>query len=169
MDNVTIRNKLPRSKSDLDLSMTTQDVLNSTILDSTMLSTYSKIQNNTSFNSNEYLQEIENLKTKLEQAEHEIENLNSENHNLKITIEKQEKQIDILKILTYETGKRTKTTLTPLRQKIMHIRQHTTKTSPLNLYKSVLFNTPQKHVTKKHMDEKTCVANPSIEQNCRYA
>ncbi|KAL4718658.1 hypothetical protein ACJJTC_013387 [Scirpophaga incertulas] len=145
MENVTIRQKLPRTKSDLDLSIMTQDALNSTVLDSTMLSTYSEIQQNTSYNDQEYLQEIDNLKIKLEQAEQEIDNLNSENTSLKCINERQKKQINMLKKLTCDIGKKINT-MTPLRHKITNLNtQLITRVSPLNMYKTVLFNTPQKY------------------------
>ncbi|KAL4709314.1 hypothetical protein ACJJTC_007046 [Scirpophaga incertulas] len=145
MENVTIRQKLPRTKSDLDLSIMSQDALNSTVLDSTMLSTYSEIQQNTSYNDQEYLQEIDNLKIKLEQAEQEIDNLNSENTSLKCINERQKKQINMLKKLTCDIGKKINT-MTPLRHKITNLNtQLITRVSPLNMYKTVLFNTPQKY------------------------
>jgi hypothetical protein len=148
MENITVRNKLVRSKSDLDFSINmTKDALNSSILDATMLSTYSDIQNNISLDK-EYIQEIDNLKGMHSQMEQEIDNLNLENNGLKKTIQAQETQIAILKKITQEIGTG-RTSMTPLRRKITHIHRHISKTSPLHMNRTIVFNTPPKLNTEK--------------------
>jgi hypothetical protein len=149
--NITLRKKLIRSKSELDLSSMTNNILNSTILDSTMLSINSEIPANESITYEELSQEILSLKKLLQQSEHEIDNLNLENNELKRTIDGQNKQFQLLKAITTEIGLNNKS-ITPIRRKITQINTSITKTSPLHLGRSVIFNAPCFNKRTEHSD-----------------
>jgi hypothetical protein len=147
-NNITVRKQqLLRSNSESDL---TEDEFNSTMLDSTMLSTYSETQNETNTNQNNeyYLQEITILKNKLCEADQEIDNLTLECNKLKGLVVTQKRQIETLKILTTEIGSGcvyNKKTMTPLRNRLVRInRTLLTRTTPINSPRSVLYNTPIK-------------------------
>lgn len=138
MENITIRRNLLRSQSNFDITtIGNNSLMNSTMLDSTMLSIHSA--ENVDISRNEdLLHEIETLKNDLERAETEIDNLNLENIDLKKTIKKQQQSIDILKKLTSEIGQKSKN-ITP-RRSTLNIGFTNTRTSPLHFHKSVLFN-----------------------------
>lgn len=142
MENITIRKKMQRSKSELNLSLliTQKDddynVLNSTFLDSTVLSLHSATQNNTSF-AEELKTEIQVLKEKLRSADAEIEELNCENRRLKEVTESQTKKIELLKKLSTENTPINRIVSTPIRKRMLNIKMKTSRFSPLHFDRSV--------------------------------
>jgi hypothetical protein len=141
MENITLRKRLPKSKSDHDLFSMSQDVLNSTIIDASMLSFHSEVHNSElSYTTENFIQEIANLKSHLESAEKEIDNLNLENNDLKRTIINQNKQIETLKTITSDIGRKNNRLNTPIRSNLTVLHGSLSKQSPLNFDKSVLFN-----------------------------
>lgn len=157
MENITMRKKIGRSNSEINISMLEKSNidLNSTFLDSTVLSTNSEPQNNVNDTSMEELTiELLNVRQKLTSAELEIENLNIENNRLIQTVKEQTKQIDLLKKLTQEITSKPNisTNVTPVSKRLLNIKMRTPRTSPLCSTRSIcgsVFNTPNyKNVTK---------------------
>lgn len=130
MENITIRKKLTRSQSDVNLSKisSNSDILNSTMLmDCTVLSTQSETHNSQAEHCSltEYKQEINSLKSKLNSADREIDNMLGEINNLKIIIDKQERQIELLKGVVNITPQQKKS----ISKRIMNI--NSPRSSPL--------------------------------------
>lgn len=164
MDNITIRKKMRRSHSETNLSLpnSSSDVLNSTFLDSTMISLRSEPQNNVNNSMNEMISELEILKERLISADIEVDNLSSENIQLKHTIQEQAKQIELLKQLTRELPSKTNVykATTPGNNRLLNIKIRTPRMSPLQLAKSAcasLYNSPTK--TQKQNPEPNTVNN----------
>lgn len=143
MDHITIRKKMQRTKSEDNISILniSNDRLNSTFLDSTMLSLQNDSQNTC---MDELKTELEYLRQKLNSADIEIDHLNIENEQLKRTILEQSKQIDLLKKLTKELPSTPANTCTsaktPINKRLFNIKMHTSRISTVHLAKSTWNN-----------------------------
>ncbi|KAJ8708691.1 hypothetical protein PYW08_010073 [Mythimna loreyi] len=136
MDNITVRNKLIRSQSQIDLSSSTsKDLLNSTMFDSTMMSIQSDTQNYDHSYSEDLRREINDIKEKLKIANNEIDNLNCENTKLMQVTQDQQRQIELLKKITCTTPQR-KIISSPISKRILSMRVNSPRHSPLRLARS---------------------------------
>lgn len=144
MDNVTVRKKIGRSNSEINLStLNHSDVeLNSTFLDTTMISLHNVSQN--SCNDDLYC-ELQSMKEKIRSADQEIDNLHSENSKLKQTIQEQTIQIQLLKKLAqeYPYNKNENdicTNKTPIGKRLLSLKIKTPRLSPVLSAKSTHTN-----------------------------
>lgn len=164
-DNVTIR-KLTRSQSQMNLTpSTSQDLMNSTMLDSTMLSTHSDTQNYDQSYSVDLRREINEIKGKLNSADSEIENLNCENTKLKQVIQEQRRHIELLKKITCGTPQR-KNNSTPISRRILSMTVNTPRHSPLRLAKSSCIISPSACTSQQ--DKPECNTDIQSESRCCY-
>lgn len=163
MENVTLRKKMPRSKSEMNLSTISNESINTgllddpTMLDSTMMSFNSTAPNvlNAS-NIEELRNEIKCLTKRMDNADKIIENLKHENNMLKRTIVEQEKtmsrniSMDGIKIPSKHDS-------TPMLKKMLNIIKTAPRVSPLRSDKAVCVNddlTPRRPPTETSKQDK---------------
>jgi hypothetical protein len=144
-DNVTNRKKPKRSTSETELTEMfneNYDVLNSTLMDSSMRSIHSDTMHSFEQN-NSYTQELKSelmaLNDKLNIADNEVENLNIEVNKLKLMLKDKDKQIELLKKLATNIPIIKNYKETPKKKKILNIGIRMSKRTPINhLRKSYL-------------------------------
>lgn len=155
--NITIRKKIRRSSSESNIEILANSsddlLLHSTFLDSTIISTHSERQ--ISINQ-ELKEELESVRQKLRSADIEIDNLSSENNKLKLTIQEQLRQIELLKNVTKESTT-AKTCVTPRSKQLTEIKPRTPTTSHIHLTKNAsltVIDTPIKEKRLLHSNNK---------------
>lgn len=170
MENITIRKKMRKSLSQTNVSsyctINDEGGLNSSLLDITTCSLSSLTQRDDS----SFLEELNNLRTKLLIADKEIDELNYENQTLKNDIEVYKKQIEMLKKLTSSTQVHNKILTTPLRRRTLNTSFLNTSNKkiisfPLDLTQECNVDLPQHSEKKSENQVKPYQLDINLKQN----